>query len=1778
MKSPYLILGFLCLHLTLFAQVPFNCTGDLYTSLTTGSNNSSLHKVTVDANGNVNFTTINGDIGAQMNAIGYRVTDNLIYGVHPTQENLYRVDATGTATLLTNLSNINSSYQYFAGDVTPDGNFLVIIGRSTNFFGTNVSQNLVKIDLNSATYTQTSINLINASNGASNTTVYVSDIAYDPITGILYGYDNNARRLVTIDDMTGAINSSLFPTTSPWLLGALFFDPAGELYGYGRNQNNNTQDDFFYIDINTGLATFLTTGPSAGGNDGCSCPYTVDFRLRAMVDTIHPCEEFELRYQIINTTGLVQTGLSIIDTLPAGFEILQVIQSNLSGTFSGLGTNTVDFSNITAQLGTSNLRLRIKAPATALGTYATQGTLSGLPAFTGGTLISDDPTTIIQEDSTAWEVVPNSLGPDIVACNGDMVNIGIDSLAGSINYLWNTNDSTARIDVSQNNTYALTVSNGTCSTTDSINVSFMTTAIDLGNDTTICHNDTLTLDASFPNVTYLWQDGSNNATFNVIAPGTYWCEITDSIGCTVSDTILISHHIITQVNLGADLMYVCDSVASFTLYPNYSTGGFLWSDGSTNTTFSAPAIGSYTVTYTDANTCTSTDTINLFAPPVPNVDLGNDTILCFGNTVTLDAFQPYNRSVLWQDGSTNTTFLVNSNLSAAYHVAITDTNGCQAFDTISVVYNEAFIDLQDDTSICHYDTLMLNASFPNVTYVWQDGSTNPTFEVTTPGTYWAAITDSIGCVYSDTTTITEYAITQVDLGADLMYVCDSAASFTLYPNYLTGSFLWSDGSINSTYSAPVIGSYTLTYTDANTCVSMDTIVLFAPPVPSVELGNDTIICFGDSLLLNAFQPYNRSVLWQDGSTNDTFIVSSNTNATYFVELTDTNGCQAFDTITVLYNHVTPQLRADTSICYDVTIPVDGSYPEANITYLWSTGETTPAITVNQDTTYWLQITDSIGCIGIDTFNLSHHPIANLGEDIEFVCDSIFQVIDPGVPAGTFLWHDGSTNPTFLPTMQGTYWVEIWDIYGCYSTDTVTLVPVTSPTAYIGLDTNICIGQTVVLDATTDFIREYVWQDSSGLATFNAVATGEYIVEVIDSNGCNDFDTAMVWVNEVIPDLGADTAICDQTQLLLNATQPNIISYLWQDNSTNNTFIASAGLSFVTLTDTLGCQGTDSIFISYRQTADLGPDITFICDSLTFDLSANISGVYQWNTGQPDSTITNSQAGTFYINIFDDKGCFSSDTVEVVQISYPTVDLGNDTTYCIGNTYLLDASQNFIRSYAWQDGSTNNTFLTNTTGLYHVELTDSNGCKTADSVMVYVNEVVVNLGNDTTICQSATITYNATQPNMTYLWQDGSTNPTFTVTSPGVYSVTVTDTIGCNGSDNVSVSEFAVIDLGPDRLFKCDSTLITIIPNLNAGNILWNNTLNTPIYITNQPETVTVAYEDINNCVSYDTLQILAPPTPPLDLGNDTTLCEFDVYTISIYNGVGRSYLWHDGSTNDNFTITQAGKYFAEITDTNGCTNSDTIYIDYFLNQDLDLGNDTLICENIALQLSLNVTGAVRYEWQDGTEGADYTIFTDGTYWVNAFDVNNCPISDTIVVTTEPVPSEVLYLPTDTVICQNNVITVRAYVPYATDYLWEGESAYYDQNDPFDSIFIITYPGTYSVTASNRCAGITQYLEVYEEDCGCYPFIPNGFTPNADGRNDEFRVFTNCELFNFEMTIFDRWGNLVFRTTDLNQGWDGTINGQNAPQGVYVWQFKYAATDESGIITERIESGDVTLVR
>ena len=205
--------------------------------------------------------------------------------------------------------------------------------------------------------------------------------------------------------------------------------------------------------------------------------------------------------------------------------------------------------------------------------------------------------------------------------------------------------------------------------------------MDLGNDTTLCQGESLTLDATTSNVTYLWQDNSTSPTFTVTLQGTYWVELTDSCGSTVTDTINVVYTPLPAVQLGNDTT-LCQG-EPLTLDATTSAATYLWQDNSTNPTFTVTLQGTYWVELTDSCGSTVIDTMNVDYDPLPAVQLGNDTTFCQGETLTLDATTSA-ATYLWQDNSTGPTF--NVDLEGAYWVEVT--NSCGIFYDTLIAYSE----------------------------------------------------------------------------------------------------------------------------------------------------------------------------------------------------------------------------------------------------------------------------------------------------------------------------------------------------------------------------------------------------------------------------------------------------------------------------------------------------------------------------------------------------------------------------------------------------------------------------------------------------------------------------------------------------------------------------------------------------------------------------------------------------------------------------------------------------------------------------------------------------------------------------------------------------------------------------------------------------------------------------------------------------------------------------------------------------------------------------------
>jgi hypothetical protein len=410
-----------------------------------------------------------------------------------------------------------------------------------------------------------------------------------------------------------------------------------------------------------------------------------------------------------------------------------------------------------------------------------------------------------------------------------------------------------------------------------------------------------------------------------------------------------------------------------------------------------------------------------------------------------------------------------------------------------------------------------------------------------------------------------------------------------------------------------------------------------------------------------------------------------------------------------------------------------------------------------------------------------------------------------------------------------------------------------------------------------------------------------------------------------------------------ATTGNTVVYAY--SSSDNTSYYTSNPTATTSTSRLNVifdqAGCESPRVPVIATVNPNPVATItpsgtvtICNGSTTTFTAGGGGTYQWRnaagniTGATTGTYTTGTAGTYrVIATTTATGCKDTSAIVTLNVSpIPTVFIGNDTTFCSGNTLTLNAG-NTGATYLWDNASINQTRNVTTTGTYYVKVTNSSNCSKNDTINVTVNPTpVVNLGNDTNLCQGINYVLNAGNPGATRLWDNGTTGQTRTVTNTGTYYVRVTNGFNCTARDTVVTTFYPspIVNLGADQDI-CEGTTVT----LDAGNpgetYLWDNAS------VNQTRTVTttgtyfVTVKNIANCKGSDTVKVTFHPLPIVNLGNDTTFCYDNTLTLNAGNP-GASYLWNTNSTSQTIDVNTTGNYSVVVTDIYSCVGSDNINI------------------------------------------------------------------------------------------------------------------------------------------------------------------------------------------------------------------------------------------------------------
>jgi gliding motility-associated-like protein len=735
-----------------------------------------------------------------------------------------------------------------------------------------------------------------------------------------------------------------------------------------------------------------------------------------------------------------------------------------------------------------------------------------------------------------------------------------------------------------------------------------------------------------------------------------------------------------------------------------------------------------------------------------------------------------------------------------------------------------------------------------------------------------------------------------------------------------------------------------------------------------------------------------------------------------------------------------------------------------------------------------------------------------------------------------------------------------------------------PTLNLGPDIQLCANSVITLRAGRSF-KTYLWQDGATDSTYTANFPGIYHVTVTDSCGLVQRDTVVIAIAPTVPfDLGPDLQRCNTDTVTITAP-PGFIKYTWAPNyniNTTNGQIVKVWPSVDTIYTVVaevgsGCLVYDTIRVRVfpSPVINLGNDTSFCAGgSVTLNAGPGFTN-YVWSTGASGQTITASTAGSYWVRGTTADGCVGTDTFRILNVyPLPVINLGNDTSLCQGSSLVLNPGAGFS-SYQWQNGDLTPTFTAATAGLYWVQVTTANGCTKRDSLTILnvYPRPVINLGNDTSFCAGGSVTLNAGPGFTNYVWSTGAGGQTITASTAGTYWVRGTTADGCVGTDTLrilNVYPLPVINLGNDTSL-CQGSSLVLNPGAGFASYQWQNGALTPTFTTATAGLYWVQVTTANGCTKRDSLTILnIYPRPVINLGNDTSFCTGGSVTLNPGAGFV-SYLWQNGTMAPTFTATTAGLYWVEVQNSNGCTARDSMRVTaVFPAVAVNLGPDRVLCAGNTVTLNPGA-GFSSYTWQDNSGGTTFTTGTVGTYWVRVTSANGCVGSDTMrVLRISPLPVD--FVPEETGMCLYEPVTIYADGGYAT-YLWS--------NGTTRDSALFTVPGTYwvQVTNSDGCTAREDFI-VFDKQCPIALYIPTGFSPNGDGKNDVFRpgVFGIPDFYRME--VFNRYGERIFVSNDFRRGWDGTYKGAPQNIGAYVWMCTYQFKDQP----KRMEKGSVLLIR
>jgi len=1112
--------------------------------------------------------------------------------------------------------------------------------------------------------------------------------------------------------------------------------------------------------------------------------------------------------------------------------------------------------------------------------------------------------------------------------------------------------------------------------------------------------------------------------------------------------------------------------------------------------------------------------------------------------------------------------------------------------------------IADNLIICQGDTVnftnLSSTGWDSWTWTFEGGTPSssslkdPIVVYNTPGVYSVTLlahnsSNSLSTVKINYITVNERPV--ITASGSPSDICSGSSTVLSATSSLgSTSFSWSSGlgnTPNVSVTPAITTYYTVTGTASNGCTNTAIVLINVNPAPNVTaVASPSNICLGESVTITASGADN--YVWSNGlGTNSYNILTPSASSTYTVTGTNSYGCSDTAIVSIaVYSSIAIDISANpSSICYgeNTLLSVSGAS-----SYTWSHGlGNSSSINVTPLTTTTYTVTGSIGmCSNTASITVTVKPIpsVNANANPSSICLGEYAELT-ATGANTYNWSGGlGSSATIMvsPSVSTTYTVTGYD-NSCYNTATVTINITPPPNITLTASPDsICIGSNTTLIASG--ASNYIWSHGLGTnpnITISPTATTTYTVT--GSNGsCSGTSFITVTVNAT-PTVVASASpmnICTGGSSTLTAT--GATTYSWTDGtnsySGNNITVYPTATTTYTVTGSNGsCSGTSFITVTVNSTPTVIASASpmNICTGGSSTLTVTGATTYSWTDG------TNSYSGnnitvyptatTTYTVTGSNGSCSGTSFITVTVNATPTVIASaSPMNICTGGSSTLTATG--ATTYSWTDGT--NSYSGNNITVYPTStttytVTGSNGsCSGTSFITVTVNATptVIASASPMNICTGGSSTLTATGAT-TYSWTDGTNNYSgnnITVYPTATTTYTVTGSNGsCSGTSFITVTVNAtptvIASASPMNICTGGSSTLTV-----TGGTTYSWTDGTNSYsgnnITVYP-TATTTYTvtgSNGSCsgTSFITVTVIQLPDIAVS-ASPSEICNGES-SILIASGAV-TYSWNTGATGSSITVAPSATTSYTVTGTiSMCSSSASVVINVINNANATINYVNNLCDNQST-IALTAVTAGGIWLGPGIINPSTGLFNPslagaGTHTITYMISGQCGDTATIDIVVYPSPDATAYATDETCFNGNDGkawVEVTDGTPPFT-YLWNTFNTTSNINNLTPGVYYIT------VTDLHNCSDKDSIIvgPGVEECLNYHVYIPNVFAPDNMGNheNEVIKVYGKG-IVSIDFSIFDRWGNLVFHTTDMEQSWDGMYKGEPALAGDYTYMLR-----------------------